>query len=534
MQDTSCATPDRSLLARTLHGRIKHTALFLNTVVPGLLLFGVLTTDNLLDGKQLLDAALAMAVVVPVLFLAIMPLMGRYTRPLFDALDLVSQDQAVPPPLLEAARRTTFAQPWRSGLLAGILWGAILPAAFAIFLPGLPASSRQQVAIAGILLGPLMGFIILSAVELILRPVVALLFPDGGIAAYVGPQILTTRRRLVTSFVLLGPYLVFLLALLAYQRVATSASIPEALGHLPWVEGYFVVCAVLICFGLGQVVRYTLGYPIADLKDAMLQVEAGNLSVKLPVDNADSVGLMTDAYNQMVDGLQERLHLKDAFGRYVSPELASEVSAGRFRLGGQSCVATVMFTDIRNFTTISEQMDAEDLVAMLNRYFEAMVACIRAEGGSVNKFLGDGIMALFGAPAELAHSPLAAVRAALRMEGALTAFNAEQEALGLPTLAIGVGIATGQLVVGNVGSADRLEYTAIGDVVNTASRIEGLTKEFGSPVLLDERTYQAILGKIPVGMKGRVPVKGKSEPVAVYAPAVGTADLATLPALAGV
>ena len=169
-------------------------------------------------------------------------------------------------------------------------------------------------------------------------------------------------------------------------------------------------------------------------------------------------------------------------------------------------------------------MDAEEVVTMINRYFETMVACIHTEGGSVNKFIGDGIMALFGAPTELPDQALASVHAALAMERDLVGFNTEQRALGLPELAIGVGIATGPVVIGDVGSRDRLEYTAMGDTVNTASRIEGLTKEFGSPILLDQQTYELVKGRIPMGMKGSLAVKGKSRPVEVYAPATGPAD----------
>lgn len=219
----------------------------------------------------------------------------------------------------------------------------------------------------------------------------------------------------------------------------------------------------------------------------------------------------------MASGTEDRRRLKDALGRYVSEEVVKRASSGELHLGGRLEDATVLFSDLRNFTAIAESLEPEAVVHMINRYFEAMVSCVKAEGGEVNKFLGDGMMAVFvgRTPPENA---MAAIRAALAMGRSLDLFNAEQRFLDFPEMAMGVGIASGPVLIGNIGSTERLEYTAIGDVVNTASRIEGLTKELNTALLVDEATFDLLGGRVELRERGTCSLKGKSRPVQVYAP----------------
>ena len=198
--------------------------------------------------------------------------------------------------------------------------------------------------------------------------------------------------------------------------------------------------------------------------------------------------------NDAISHARERATLRNAFGGYVSPQVMDEILAGRIHPGlrGQRQRVCILFSDIRNFTTRSEFMEPEALIDMLNRYFNEMCRCVHEAGGTVDKFIGDGLMCFFGAPQPLANPAEAGVAAALAMLKALERLNTSFVALKLPPLAIGIGLHLGEPVVGHVGSDDRHEYTIIGDAVNAASRIEGLTKELNTSLLISVDVWKEL------------------------------------------
>jgi len=181
--------------------------------------------------------------------------------------------------------------------------------------------------------------------------------------------------------------------------------------------------------------------------------------------------------------------------------------------------ATMLFADIRGFTTISEKLSPAEVVELLNRYFAAVEPAIQENGGWINKFGGDSLLAVFGAPVPHTDHARRAIHAALAMRNALTAFNAEQAANGEPQVEIGVGIHSGTILAGNVGSPTRMEYTVIGDVVNVASRIDGLNKDWNTDILVSADTWEAagLNGLISVRAMPPVALKGKSQLTQVYA-----------------
>jgi class 3 adenylate cyclase len=213
----------------------------------------------------------------------------------------------------------------------------------------------------------------------------------------------------------------------------------------------------------------------------------------------------------------ERLRLRRAFGAYVSPQIMDEIVGGRLSgsLGGDRRALCVLFADIRDFTTRSETLSPEVLIALLNRYFEEVTGAIHRHDGTVDKFIGDGIMAFFGAPKALDNPSAAAVAAAQEMLARLGKFNEVLQQEGQAPIRIGIGLHAGDAVVGHVGSTSRHEYTAIGDTVNLASRIEGLTKEVGYPLVCSESVVKAL--DVPIGFVnlGARPIKGHT-PVVVY------------------
>ena len=234
---------------------------------------------------------------------------------------------------------------------------------------------------------------------------------------------------------------------------------------------------------------------------------------------SDEIAHLKAGYNEMVDGLKEREELQDTFGKYLSIEIARElIKNKKVNLGGDDMEAAVMFCDIRNFTPLSEKLSASELVDFLNAYFHYITPPITANKGVINKFMGDAVMAIYtpllGSDAYAAD----AVRAAVGMRAALADFNASGQAPG--KVEFGIGIHSGKLVAGNIGTKARLEYTFIGDTVNIASRLESKTKEFDTDVLVSspvlERARTSLGGGLKFEPLGKAVLKGKSETVEIY------------------
>jgi class 3 adenylate cyclase len=256
--------------------------------------------------------------------------------------------------------------------------------------------------------------------------------------------------------------------------------------------------------------------PLRELGQTMSQVEEGDLKARAPVTGSDELGRLAGSFNDMVAGLEREAVIRDLFGQYVTPELAEAAIEHRGRLDGQLVTSTVLFCDIRDFPGISESMPASELVRMLNRYFDRMARVVVEAGGLVNKFGGDSLLAVFGSPLNPAPDhALRAVRAAVAMQEALEAFNEEQRAMFLAEVMIGIGVASGDVVAGNVGSETKLEYTVIGDAVNVASRLQALTKERGVSLLLSGETARLAGDAVPFVSEGVVEVRGKTRPVNV-------------------
>jgi adenylate cyclase len=223
------------------------------------------------------------------------------------------------------------------------------------------------------------------------------------------------------------------------------------------------------------------------------------------------------AYQYFVEGREKRL-VKQVFSRFVSRDVFDELMAdpSRARLGGARREMTVLFADIRGFTTFTERGRAEDIVQQLNEYFTSMVEVVFRHGGTVDKFVGDMVMALFGAPLDDEEHADHAVAAALDMLTALDGLNAGWASEGRPTLDIGVGINSGDMVAGNIGSDTIMSYTVIGDGVNLGARIESLNKEYQTHIIISGYTRARLKGRYDMKSLGNVVVKGKSEPVTIY------------------
>lgn len=214
----------------------------------------------------------------------------------------------------------------------------------------------------------------------------------------------------------------------------------------------------------------------------------------------------------------ESLRVKGVLSRYVSAQVAEAVLQEDMALGaGQRRRVSLMFSDIRDFTRLSERMEPEEVLQLLNTYFGRMVGALFAHDGTLDKYMGDGLMAVFGAPVATEDHAWQAVQAAVQMRSELLELNRERAAAGLVPLAIGIGIHTGECIIGNLGTPQRSDYTAIGDVVNTASRIEGLTKLHGIDILLSADTFAEVQDRVVARRLPEATVRGKTAPLGLYA-----------------
>lgn len=273
--------------------------------------------------------------------------------------------------------------------------------------------------------------------------------------------------------------------------------------------------ALSAALAVGAAIAAGIAAPIRRLASATRRVLAGDFDSRLGLRREDEIGALGRAFDEMTAGLAERERVKDTFGRFVSREIAEHVLSDRTTLDGERRSVTILFQDVRGFTTLAERTEPATLVGVVNQLFTAMVAAVEAEGGTVRQFTGDGVMALFGAPLRHNDDPARAVRAALGMVERLPTLNQRLAADGIPPLRIGVGIHTGEVVTGCVGPDSRREYGIVGDAVNTASRIEGLTKELGVTILASAATVAHLDASFATGRRAVLPIRGKEDRVEV-------------------
>jgi adenylate cyclase len=257
---------------------------------------------------------------------------------------------------------------------------------------------------------------------------------------------------------------------------------------------------------------------------ALQHVEQGDYSALVPVVSHDEFSLIAERTNHMIAGLKERERIKTIFGKYVNSTVATQIlgQAGGADLGGKEVEVAILFTDLRNFTPLSERCTPHQVVEILNQYFSLVVGEIHRHNGEVDKFIGDAAMAIFGLGGGGEPCPQA-FAAALGIRRALGVLNADLETRRLPVVDNGIGLHWGQVIAGNIGSPERLEYTVIGDAVNVAARLEQLTRTLPSPVALSQEVYIKLGEEARAGLRhlGEHALKGKAEPLPVYGLAPG-------------
>jgi class 3 adenylate cyclase len=393
------------------------------------------------------------------------------------------------------ARTVSGGTAWAAALFAGV--GAIAGASW---------SRLVQYAIVGAAMGAAIHLIgAHSVVEGELRPPRASIGGDTGI----GDSLPRSRP----TFAAWSNGAVLALAFATAVAGAILAAV-FARGNDAPVLSVVIGCALVIVFvvpiGVGAAFSLSLK-PIRDLAEGTERVAAGDYSQRLPVVQDDDLGALAASFNRMQAGLAERQRLQSAFGTYVDPALAARLlDQGDDVFTGERREVTVMFVDIRDFTPFAEAHTAEETVARLNAVFEIVVPAVVDAGGHVNKFLGDGALAVFGAPNDVVHHADSALSAAVLIHRLVARrFGG--------ALRIGIGINTGSVIAGTIGGGGKLEFTLIGDTVNVAARVEELTKTSGDAILLTQQTVDALVSR-PPGLidRGAHALKGKSAPTEVF------------------
>lgn len=436
------------------------TVFLLATHAIGALIVAVLANWVLPDSPTDDDLQLALAIAIPV-YVGVALLVGAVvaTREILRTLRWFQRGLA--PDLRE--RRRALEVPmrltrWQLGWWAG---GTVLFTLLSVILqPDRAVSSGLTVGLAGLVVCTIAYLL----AEFALRPISAV--------ALDSPQMLRERRGLgvggrMVAFWLLGTGAPVVGLMLTAILVLAGNTV--SVHRLAVV--LLVVSAIAFVFGLFVTLlnARSVVEPVDDVRRALQLVEAGDLDQRLTVYDATELGQLQGGFNQMVAGLRERERLRDLFGRHVGREVARAAVDREVELGGEARVVSVLFVDLLGSTAMAADRDPAEVVDLLNGFFEVVVEEIDRRGGIVNKFMGDAVLAIFGAPVELPDHAGRALAAARGM--------AERLAVEQPGVRAGVGVFTGATVAGNVGTSRRLEYTVIGDAVNAASRLTDLAKQ---------------------------------------------------------
>jgi class 3 adenylate cyclase len=305
---------------------------------------------------------------------------------------------------------------------------------------------------------------------------------------------------------------------LAFRGAAAAVATGDISGLALKILAVTVAGLAVSLSGCLLVARHITG-PLEDLTDMLAKLIPERYGNRALPSNSDEAGQLMAAVNQMLDGLEEREFIKDAFSRYVTRQVSDIVLQGGLNLGGELLEITVLMTDIRDFTPMTENLPPARLVKLLNRYFTTMVEECVEQGGMIDKFIGDAIMVVFGAPArrDPKESALRAARAAVGMRRRLVVLNRQLAAEGLPTLSTGIGIHSGEAIAGNIGAPQRIDYTVIGDSVNVCARIESTCKTLGQEILISEVTRELLGDKAVVSEPYDIQLKGKSQSTRILA-----------------
>lgn len=297
-----------------------------------------------------------------------------------------------------------------------------------------------------------------------------------------------------------------------YARIPSSQAVQGFLNYL-----IFWGFSVVLALHLSKILADALIQPLKEILSKVQLIESGNFSARTESISKDELGALATAVNHMAEGLQRREYVEKTFSRYIDPKVAERILSGNqdeVNIAGQRLTATILFADIRGFTRLSEQMPPEEVIKVLNTYFSTMVTTVKNHGGVIDKFIGDAMLCVWGVPHSVPNGTELAVQCAWQMQKGMEKLNQDFQEKGIPQIGVGIGIHFGTVVAGTLGSSDRMEYTVIGDVVNTAQRVE--SKAAANTILLTQEAFEAVKHFVKVHSMGSFSLKGKALPVPLW------------------
>lgn len=412
----------------------------------------------------------------------------------------------------------------RSSVINLLVWLAsglvfmIAPRIFPQFCPWDEVSAGRISAWSVFLGAPIVVTLAYFISESWIRSTVTKVFPAEVLRTRPrSPQINVLSRLLIVS-VMIGimPPIVF--SHITLQQITEiqngNQSIANFLNQMPLAIGFLLTLSVTLAVILSSFLARSVSGPLRQTESAMNRIGSGDLSASVKVVSNDEIGAVGEGFNNMADGLRERNYIRETFGRYLSDDVVKEIlqSPDGVKLGGELRNITILVSDLRGFTTLTDSLEPHTVIEILNRYFEKMTDVIIKHGGTIDEFTGDGILVFFGAPKSIENHAIAAVNCALDMQKCLNDLNAENNLFNLPELRMGIGINTGDVVVGNIGSDKRKKYGAVGSPINIAFRVESLTGE--GEVLVTPAVYNQI-DCLKLGEVRETTLKGFDKPIAL-------------------
>lgn len=465
------------------------------------------------------------------IFFVIITINHRWSRPLYQTMpDEISTEGSNGAYSEKLKRKALQLAPMLAGttllawIMAGFIFGMLEPVILHTFFGVAPMTlSESLMTIFGVTVigGFSTSLFIYFATESIWRKQIPLFFPEGDLSEVKGVFKLSVKTRLLIAFLMISLIPLTLLGVTAYFKAMALQTAGPAMGgqiistlliQILFITAIGVVLSVI----LSLVVSKSVSAPLEEMETAMKEVARGNLDVRIKIVANDEIGAVGEGFGRMIKGLKESEAIKESFGKYISQEIRDEILSGRIPLDGEMTRATMLFSDLRDFTPFVESTHPKQVVSIMNQYFSEMAEAIKRNNGLILQYVGDEIEAVFGAPVPHDNHPDMAAGAALEMKKRLALLNERFEAQGVAPFRHGIGIHTGAVLAGIIGSKERSSYALVGDTVNLASRIQGLTKEFACDIILSQTTHDLVAGAYQMEPLRAVKVKGKSQEILTY------------------